>query len=204
MGFDVSYHPISENEMREWYFNRLEEVRLNDMEYIRSLTQQFNMDEQCVKKYIHTLKTGADADSDLTVSFDKTHGFFVAVVQGFFRTYFYLRGSMLTSVIEKNPEFEQYSKPWKDILQTDISRPVANKITENYCSGVFLPHEQVERLYNDYTTIPLTKNMLDEEFCNGQIEVLLKAIRFCVDNRVGLLEATEVIEPNPLDLNQSE
>ncbi|MCL2152762.1 MAG: hypothetical protein FWH57_07380 [Oscillospiraceae bacterium] len=203
MGFDVSFHPINENEMLEWYFDRLEEVRQNDLTSVRALTQRFNMDDIYAEKYIHVLKTGAQADSDLAAPFDKTHGFYVAVAQGFFRTYFYLRGSMLTDLIDSNPEFSRYTKPWKEILHTDFARWAENKITENYCSGVFLPYEQVRRIYDDYMNVPAVMVKMDAIFPNGHIDVMLRAFGFCLENRLGLLEATEVIEPNPLDLNNS-
>ena len=203
MGFDVTYHPINENEMREWYFDRLEEVRQNNLTTVHQLAKQFEMEDFYVDKYIEVLTTGAALSTDPSVFFDTTHGFYVAVVQGFFRTHFYVRGSMLTDLFERNPDFFQYTKSWSSVLEKEIECSVANKITENYSSGVFMPYEQVQKLYHDYLNIPSVKEKVDWIFSDGRIDILIKAMKFCLENELGLLEATEIVAPDPLDLNNS-
>lgn len=47
------------------------------------------------------------------------------------------------------------------------------------------------------------KSKLDTFFSHNRIEVFLKALESAKEMNAGLLEATEVIEPNPMDLNQS-
>ena len=110
---------------------------------------------------------------------------------------------MLSAIIEKNPEFKKYTKSWEEILQKKINNPVANKITENYSSGVYLSYEQVKKLHEDYINNPSVKKIIDDTFSHDRINVLMKAIKFCLDNKLGLLEATEVLTPNPLDLNNT-
>ena len=41
------------------------------------------------KKYLDTLRVGARTAPDEL--FDKSHGFYIAVIQGFFRDYYYTR-----------------------------------------------------------------------------------------------------------------
>jgi hypothetical protein len=44
---------------------------------------------------------------------------------------------------------------------------------------------------------------MDEVFSRGRLAVFWKAVDEAVENGLGLVEASEVVEPNPLDLNAS-
>ena len=204
MGFDISYHPINEDEIKEWYFDRLQEVKQNELEPIQQLAQKFGITDFYVNKYVTTLQAGVTSLTNGNEPFDKTHGLYVAVTQGFFRTFFYTRGSAFSFLIDKYAEFASYTKPWQDIIETEITCPIQNRITQNYCSGVFIPYEQVKRLQDDYCNQQAVKERLDEIFSHGRIDVFLKAITLCIDNQLGLLEATEVAGPNPMELNKSQ
>ena len=204
MGYDVTYHPISEIEMKKWYFDRLQEIKMGNLVPAQELAKSFGMQDFYIDKYITTLRAGVASKDNGRELFDKTHGFYVAVVQGLFRTYFYTRGSAFSFLIDEKPEFQKYTKSWQDILETVITCPLRNKITENYCSGIYLPYEQVKQLFEDYTQISGIKEALDTFFSEGRIDVFLKAVVYSLEHQLGLLEATEVAEPNPMDLNRSE
>jgi hypothetical protein len=203
MGFDISYHPISENEINNWYFDRLPEIMRENLETVQDLAQKFEISDFYANKYITTLRAGVTSLKNGNEPFDKTHGFYAAVTQGFFRTFFYTRGSAFSFLINKHPHFQTYTKTWQDILGKELACPTQNIITENYSSGVFLPYEQIERLYREYSRDVALKEQLEENFSHGRIGVFLKAVSFCLDNKLGLLEATEVAEPNPMELNKS-
>ena len=38
----------------------------------------------------------------------KSHGFYIAVIQGFFRDYYYTRGSGFSFLVEEKPEYARY------------------------------------------------------------------------------------------------
>ena len=59
------------------------------------------------------------------------------------------------------------------------------------------------RLLTDYADGGPVREELDRMFSHGRIEVLLKALRFACAQRTGLLEAAEVVTPDPFDLNNS-
>lgn len=201
MGFDVSYHPITEQEIQKWYFDCLKDISDGNTHSIRTLLVQHRMDEHSMKKYLNTLKVGANSSPGEI--FDKTHGFYIAVIQGFFRTYFYTRDLAFSFLLEDNPEFGLYTKPWQEILPMKVENPVQNKILDNYSSGVFIPPDQVDRLLRDYKNRNVVKKGLENYYSDDRIKVFLKTLVFCSKHRLGLLEATEVVEPNPLDLNKS-
>lgn len=83
MGYDVSFHPISPEEMREWYFTPLSWVQQGQEEKVLALAAQHGMEDFYAEKYLDTLRVGAGTEPDEL--FDKSHGFYIAVIQGFFR-----------------------------------------------------------------------------------------------------------------------
>ena len=85
MGYDVSFHPISPEEMREWYFTPLTWIQQGQEEKVLALAAQYGMEDFYAEKYLNTLRVGAETEADEL--FDKSHGFYIAVIQGFFRDY---------------------------------------------------------------------------------------------------------------------
>lgn len=196
MGFDISYHPISEQEIHTWYFDVLE-----DESSLEKLAQEHDIDEFYVEKYSNTIDVAkATAPTDY---FDKTHGYYIAVIQGFFRTYFYTRGSAFSFFLQDNPQFKAYTTSWEAILKVNVPNPIANSLVENYSSGIYMNAQQVATLLSDYHTKEEVKKELDDFYSHNRINVFLKALTYAKENNLGLLEATEVVEPNPLNLNES-
>lgn len=196
MGFDVSYHPIKEQEIQEWYFDNL-----TNNSKVEKLSRENGIEEFYKQKYLDTLAIGLKTEP--TEYFDKTHGYYIAVVQGFYRKYYYTRGSAFSFLIEEKPQYKNYTKGWKDILKFSLGNPIFNKITENYSSGIYIPADKVIALLTDYKSNETIKKELDNFYSDKRIEVFLTALEYCKDNGLGLLEATEVVEPNPFDMPKS-
>ncbi|SHF85432.1 hypothetical protein [Pedobacter caeni] len=196
MGYDISYHPINETEIREWYFDVL-----NDPELISGITDRYQVDDFYKEKYQEVINIGLGTNSD--DSFERSHGYYIAVVQGFLRKYYYTRGSAFSFLLEERPHFEKYTKDFKTIAPDSVGTVISNRIVQNYSSGVFIPAGQVVQLLADYENDPSVKADLDAFFSDGRIKVFLKALEDAKQQGLGLLEATEVVEPNPLNLNDS-
>ena len=81
--------------------------------------------------------------------------------------------------------------------------PAENQIIENYCAGVYLSPEQVARLLRDLERDPRVQEDLEGLWSDGQLAVLKKALAAAAELGAGLLEATEVVEPNPIHPNES-
>ena len=148
-----------------------------------------------------TLRVGVETEADEL--FDKSHGFYIAVIQGFFRDYYYTRGSAFSFLVEQKPEYARYFTSWEQITPVSFPNPMQNRIIENYCSGVYLSPDQVIQLLKDMEQDPKVLDDLEGLWSNGQIAVLKKALSAAAKSGVGLLEATEVVEPNPISPNES-
>lgn len=201
MGFDVTFHPISPKEMKDWYFTPLEWVKQGQEEKVLALAAQHGIEGFYAEKYLNTLRVGAKTeDSEL---FDKSHGFYIAVIQGFFRNYYYTRGSAFSFLVEQKPEYARYFTPWAQVAPSAFPNPAENCIIENYCSGVYLSPAQAAQLLQDLEQNSRICGDFEELWCNGQLDVLKKALAAAVKLGAGLLEATEVVEPNPISPNES-
>ena len=86
---------------------------------------------------------------------------------------------------------------------TAFPNPAENQIIENYCSGVYLSPEQVTQLLRDLELEPKVREDLEGLWNDGQLAVLKKALDAAAELGAGLLEATEVVEPNPIHPNES-
>ncbi|TPN85194.1 hypothetical protein [Aquimarina algicola] len=195
MGWDISYHPISEEQINTWYFDVLHDPNLID-----ELSIKYKIEDFYKEKYKETINVGSETKNDDI--FDKSHGYYIAVVQGFFQKFFYTRGAALS--FSENLSLQKYFKKWSEIVPNEkLTQNVTNQIIENYCSGVYIPNHKVVELINDYKNNPEIREELDTLFSHNRITIFLKALAFAKDHNLGILEATEVIEPNPMDLNKS-
>lgn len=201
MGYDVSFHPISPDEIQEWYFTPLTWIQQGQKEKVLALAAQYGIEDFYTEKYLDTLRVGAETESNEL--FDKSHGFYIAVIQGFFRDYYYTRGSAFSFLAEEKPDYARYFTPWAQVVPTAFPNPAENRIVENYCSGVYLSPDQVMQLLKDMEQDPKVCEDLERIWSNGQIAVLKKSLSAAAELGVGLLEATEVVEPNPISPNES-
>lgn len=201
MGYDVSFHPISPQEMEEWYFTPLEWMRQGQEAKVLALAAKYGMEDFYAQKYLDTLRVGiGTADAQW---FDKSHGFYIAVIQGFFRDYYYTRGSAFSFLLEQMPEYQHYTTLWAEVLPQSFLQPAKNRIIENYCSGVYLSPTQVTHLLLDLESNPKIHADFEKMWSHGQLDVLKKALNAAKNAACGLLEATEVVEPNPVSPNAS-
>ena len=130
MGYDVSFHPISPDEIQEWYFTPLTWIQQGQEEKVLALAAQYGIEDFYAEKYLDTLRVGAETESNEL--FDKSHGFYIAVIQGFFRDYYYTRGSAFSFLAEEKPEYGRYFTPWAQVVPTALPNPAKNQIIENY------------------------------------------------------------------------
>ncbi len=203
MGFDVSWHPISQREMHRWYFDRLPEMRRGDSSGLEAVLERYDPGKEkghqgfCRKSYREMLVQGTKIGPD--EPFSKTHGFILAAVQGLFRPYYYTRGGAFSFLIAEYPELAAYTLPFEEIVGEQFPGPLESRITENYSGGVYIPEDQIPRLASAYLSGKIRPQL--EECFGNTLPVFLKALGHAGKEGLGLLEATEVVEPNPLDLS---
>ena len=205
MGYDISYHAIGKDEISQWYFEPLKLAQKGDFESIAKIAREAGVDEFYVEKYADGFRSALQYGTQGI--FNKTHGFHLAVAQGYFREYFYTRGTAFSFLAEQSSKFKSYISDWREVLPAEFlaefSGEIHNEIIENYCCGAYLGADNVQKLLRDYEAGGEVKSAVDEFYAQN-LPVFLKALNSAAELEVGLLEATEVVEPNPIDLNRSE
>ncbi|WP_298783007.1 hypothetical protein [uncultured Campylobacter sp.] len=205
MGYDISYHAIGKDEISQWYFKPLKLAQKGDFEAIAKIAREAGMDEFYAEKYADGFRSALQYGTQGI--FNKTHGFHIAVTQGYFREYFYTRGTAFSFLAAQSFKFKPYISDWREVLPkeflAEFSGEIHNEIVENYCCGAYLGADNVQKLLRDYEADGKIKEAIDEFYAQN-LPVFLKALNSAAELGVGLLEATEVVEPNPIDLNRSE
>ena len=93
MGYDITFHPIREEQMDAWYFSLLDSLAKGDTSRrLEAVAEDAGMDPFYINKYRDLMKYAAGTPP--SERFETTHGFYMAVVQGFFRKHYYVRGTM--------------------------------------------------------------------------------------------------------------
>ena len=205
MGYDISYHAIGKDEISQWYFKPLKLAQKGDFEAIAKIAREAGMEEFYVEKYADCFRSALQYGTGGI--FNKTHGFHLAVAQGYFREYFYTRGTAFSFLAAQSFKFKPYISDWREVLPAEFlaefSGEIHNEIIENYCCGAYLGADGVQKLLRDYEAGGEVKSAVDEFYAQN-LPVFLKALNSAAELEIGLLEATEVVEPNPIDLNRSE
>ena len=196
MGWDITYHPIGADEIQSIYF-----TGIADRDYYKSLVTKFGVNdfyaEQLRLRFEEARNLGGD------VPFNKGHAYYVAIISGLLRKYHYVRGGAF-SFLADDDVMARYIGDWKSLVPESYrNQDFENCLTENYCGGVYLSNEALRQLRQDYPSDSHVRSKMDETFSHGRLEVFWKAVDDAIDDGLGLVEASEVMEPNPFDLNSS-
>lgn len=205
MGYDITYHPISPEEMRRWYFEPIE-----DDTAIDRLAESERVDAEKLREaFGHYREFLSETQPD--DSFEKTHGYLLAAAQGFFRPYFYNRGCLLSSLLDQYQRyvFQKYFVSLRTLVPEEYRKlEFSGGIEENWCGGAYLSAEGVEQLEYDIRHDANVALRLLQEFGPDGLRTFLKALRYAKKHGLGLLEATEVLSPSldssATDIDQAE
>ena len=199
MDFTVSYHPITTEQMREWYFDVYEDLGAATDLKVRIPKEQLKdndlaeLETYYKDKYMEMITRSRELDYD---NFNKWHGYFLAIIQGFFEKFYFVQGSALSSVIDK--EFaKSYFTPWREVIEADYIEDLAvnSKLNGPFSAGAYMSPAQVKQLLNDYENDAYIKELLEEQFVGKRVEVLVASLKYASENNQGMIEATTVITP---------
>jgi len=195
MGLDISYHPIAADEIKSLYFDLI-----NDHKPLKNIAAKFEIEEFYVDKLKYMIEGANEIESE--TPFNSGHGFMLAVVAGIYRIYWYTRGADISTMDESL--LKNYITPWEELIPENfLTLKIENYLSENYSTGVYLSYNGLKKLRSDYDLNPKVKQEIDKIFSHDRLRVFWAAVDYAIDNKLGLIEATEVIEPNPFDLDKS-
>lgn len=187
----ISYHPISEKEIHNWYYNMNFNLIADDVYYsIIKTARAENMDDEDLKKYIKTMKEASKTVSNAV--FDNTHGFFIAKIQTYFRQSFSVNTSF-SKLVQEKEYFKKYTKSWEEILENAGDFSFLNKLNDTPSSGIYIPTEKISELLKDYKDDLKVKKDLNSFFGNT-IKAFIDSLNYANENNLGLLEANGILK----------
>ncbi|MBP0714333.1 hypothetical protein ABXK61_13520 [Burkholderia sola] len=193
MGFDISYHPMREEEIQVCFLDLRQDRAARS-----AIFDRFQLDAQDR----HTVGQLLDIEFENS-SFNDNLGFCLAAVAGYYRKYWYLRGSACSFVINRFPEFVRYTRSWNELIPPGQLGEWENTLGANYRVGCYLSEAGVVALLSDLDRCPNVASIMASAFSHGRLAVFRKALAYAAEHRTGLIEASEIVEPHPLDLGAS-
>jgi hypothetical protein len=198
MGWDVTYHPIGRDDIKNIYFKTLAEPS-----YARKVATDFGLSDEDYDRMCHMFDIGRSFDK--AEQFNKTHAFCIAIIAGFLRNYHYIRGGAFSFLASEDKAFERYITSWRELVPEDYNDCIFDDmLTENYCGGVYIRHENLVRIKQDYQTDLHIKQRLDQIFSHERLDIFWQAVDSAIAQDLDLIEATEVVTPHPIQLEQTE
>lgn len=199
---NISYHPISENEINDWYCNLEFQSILDNVYYdIVQNGRKFQLDEESLKTYLAIMKMAAQ-NAKLKDNFDQAHGYNIALIQGLFREYFYVKNFSFSNLINEKSYFERYTKKWEDIVSQQITHNTNNRISGSKSSGVYIPESKVVELLQDYNKKGSVQDDINQ-FFSGYAPIFIKSLEYAKLKKIGLLEACDIISKDFLESGES-
>jgi hypothetical protein len=195
MGWDITYHPFAQRDVVDVYFKGIE-----DPNHWKAVSDRFGLDPANAEELRECLSQAASIPREMP--FNKGHAYMMAMVAGYLRKYWYVRGGVFSFLIGRSPTFVRYTQDWTTLVPSAyVADEFRTGINQNFCGGVFLSPEGLQRLKDDYRSDATVASALDEQFSHGRLPIFWKAVDFALEHNLGLIEAAEVVAPNPFDLN---
>jgi hypothetical protein len=191
----VTYHPLADEmpQMYQYYISDEQGTALAARH-----CESVGMDDVNKQRFLDLLPHFAQPGD---YPFDQTHGFSIALAQGFFSPYFYVNDAQLSRLGEA---IAPYAQRWQDTLPDwQVADSAQNRVLSQYSSGVFIPAATVAQFMSDAHNVPALTQALATEFPGEKLGVLWSALQTAHSMGVGLLEASGAIEPNASDLPAS-
>lgn len=197
MGWDITYHPFGVDEIADVYFAGVENPGLAS-----EFAKRYNVPSFHRENLAKVFATGKDDDMD--GPFGTYHGMNMAIVAGHLRKYWYVRGSAM-SFLADDPDFAGFFSDFRELVpEAYRNLTFDNKLTQNYCCGVYMDNAALHRLIQAMERDTIVRGKMMDLFSHGRFDVFKAAVDYALTEGLGLLEAAEVLEPNPLELNKSQ
>lgn len=191
MGYDVTFHPIRNEEMQEFIFDVIRKPGIAQ-EKAEKISPHTPVRQAIVGLYKHLIDRYQKKDNMQAI------GYVVAVFAGFLHPYWYARDVSISFLVDRYPEYQKFLTNFSS-LQPDLFQGYSdtNKTSfpSNYTVGAFIPADKVaelkQMLLKDQDRMK-TDDPYDESVLFGS---MMYAIDYALAHGAGILEATDVVVP---------
>lgn len=182
----VQFFPIKESEIKE-ILKIINLYSKNNHDNIDAILSKNNCSDT-VRDDIYASLNKCISNKQENV-FDVKFGTCIAELQKIYRTNFSMKQLSFTELVIKNNIFDNYTKKWIDILNFKQNKfEFVNYLKYPISSGVYIPFDKIQLLYEDYFTNNIIQKYMDNYF-GDDISIFLNLLEYCKQNECGLLEA---------------
>ncbi|MBH0059291.1 hypothetical protein I6F65_20320 [Pseudoalteromonas sp. SWXJZ94C] len=185
MGYDVTFHAISKNELKKYVYDVLEDPTLAE-ERGKELTDD-ESEQEFIQSIYGNMREWLSASQQEQNDFAKTFSFAIAAISGYLHDFYYSRNFALSFI-----EFEDHPGFFKSYTSIEGSPLVGctdlsgGNIEGNYSASGF--SDDAKGIFELMEQIDLD---VDEE----GLDSLKRALKYCVDNDLLFLEASDLVVP---------
>lgn len=191
MGYDMTYHPITREQIAHFYFEPLADRKL-----IAKRAKETDAPE--IYKEIMEIAAKAAKNAPKDEGFNSLHGFLIGMMAGCLDKYWYIRGAAFSFLCDSAKAFAKYAADYSFFIPAGFSAGTAARFIEcNSMSGAYIPHAGIAALKADLAN-PKNAKAIAERFSDGRLEVFIKALDHAESQGKDLFEMTDVVVPNPL------
>lgn len=205
MGLDVTYHPIDPAWAEGAFLSLLPAARAGDLSGARRAAAGAGLGPDAQGLYLGLLSTAASWD-DPSAPFEAGYGYALCAAQTCFGPYWYTRGSTLTAFLGASGASSRLAADFggEPALRHLPPNPREGRITQNYRSGAWLPASSVGRLLSLLGSDPAVGAVFGAAFPGGQSAVVKSALEWAHGHDCGLMEAADLVVPDPVDPRRTE
>ncbi|MEW9097060.1 MAG: hypothetical protein AB2417_18440 [Clostridiaceae bacterium] len=210
MGFDITFHPITREELKTFVFDVIEKPSLA-VERALMISKDENKQED-IKNIYMKLEEFRDELLNGECEFGEAYGFAAAAIAGYIHPYWYSRQGCISFICMEESKNQKISnKPLDDSEKTfnglleslvelspDTFKGIEDKgdglITGNYCGGGYIDNSRLSYL-KELIEDPDHENLVSRIMDEDNLKALKHVINYALLNNTGILEASDIIVP---------
>ncbi|MCG7547386.1 hypothetical protein [Pseudoalteromonas sp. Of7M-16] len=198
MSYDVTFHCISKKEIQRYVFDILEHPGMlqsraaevsSDSEVQEQFLELFN--EFIIPWYMN--ESTPSGDPITAENFAAYFSFAIASVAGFLHPYWYARNSAICFLAEKIPSIHTLFQSFSALENSPLAK--FDTDTSILMSGNYSASGVLQNVGTFKGWVLENQNNIAELIDEDGLDSLLRALNYCIDNGLYLIEATEIVVP---------
>jgi hypothetical protein len=207
MGYDITFHPFSVDELKYYVFDVAKDpgIAVKRVTEITSNPQKQEIIMEDIYSRFESFFTGVLRNEE---KYAKTFAFAAAAIAGYLHPFWYSRGCSISFLVSEEYDYQHqvigyekvFSKYIKSTMEIkpDVFEGCTDEnsglILENYSGGSYFYADELEMLWNDMTH-EKNQEIVSRVFDESGLEAIGHAINYCRKNNIGFMEATDVVIP---------
>jgi len=189
MGYDVTFHPVSRNQLKHFVFDVF-----NDASVAESRAAELSNDPEAQEQIVGLYGQFPEWEEDDEAPFEATFAVAAAAIAGWLHPYWYARGQALSFMAFEHPEVAECFTPLPRLATgrfASLPDDSDGFLGENFTASGFISPDKFDTLTR------LVKELAAPKFfAQDGLESLHAALGYARAKGLGLLEATDIVVPS--------